>query len=106
LSRAVASRSHNERCPAQVEENAAARPQAATADREAGIWQGGKGAAEALHRQDDLLHRLAAKYKPTKRQHNCIPRYSLHFAAMRERVRRVVEIDVQKPASLTPRLTG
>jgi hypothetical protein len=59
-----------------------------------------KGKWEEANRQEDLLHRLAAKYKPSKRYHNYIERYSLHFAPVRERVRKVVEIGVQTPASL------
>jgi hypothetical protein len=68
--------------------------------REAGIWLGGKGVNEEKHRQDDLLHRLAVKYKPSKRYHNYIQRYSTHFERHRERVRRVVEIGVQTPGSM------
>jgi hypothetical protein len=50
--------------------------------------------------RDNLLHRLAVKYKPSKRQHNYIKHYWLHFAPVREQVKSFVEIGVQTPGSM------
>lgn len=50
--------------------------------------------------QDNPLHRLAVKYKPTKRRHNYIKHYHAHFGPIREDVKRFVEIGVQTPTSL------
>lgn len=56
--------------------------------------------AEAGWNQGSLLQRLAAKHAPSKRAHNYISRYALHFDPIREHVRSVVEIGVQRPNSL------
>jgi hypothetical protein len=55
---------------------------------------------EQVWNQDVLLHRLAVKYHPSKRQQDYIRHYALHFTPIREAVTRFVEIGVQTPGSL------
>jgi hypothetical protein len=49
---------------------------------------------------DNPLEELAAKYLPTKRLHNYLPFYWLHFREIRSEVRRVLEIGVQTDRSI------
>lgn len=49
---------------------------------------------------DNPLEKLGEKYQPTKRQHNYLPLYWMHFRDIRHRVQRVCEIGLQRDASL------
>lgn len=48
----------------------------------------------------DLLYQLSLKYKPTKRRHDYLKRYNYHFYPIRENVRKVLEIGVDRGESL------
>lgn len=48
----------------------------------------------------NLLTELGSKFKPTKRYHNYLPYYWLHFRDIREHVRTVVEIGVETDRSV------
>lgn len=49
---------------------------------------------------DNLLEQLGKKYQPTKRMHNYLQHYSLHFQGIRHSVRNVLEIGVDSGQSL------
>ena len=50
--------------------------------------------------KDDLLYQLALKYKPTKRRHDYLKRYNYHFFPIREKVKKILEIGVDRGESL------
>jgi hypothetical protein len=49
---------------------------------------------------DNPLEALGRKYKPSKRSHNYLPYYWMHFRDIRHRVERVCEIGLQNDASI------
>lgn len=49
---------------------------------------------------DNPLEALGHKYRPTKRAHNYLPFYWMHFRDIRDRVRNVCEIGVQSDRSI------
>jgi hypothetical protein len=49
---------------------------------------------------NNLLEELGRKYLPTKRDHNYLPLYWMHFRDIRLKVRKVCEIGLQRDASL------
>lgn len=49
---------------------------------------------------NNLLEELGRKYLPTKRDHNYLPLYWMHFRDIRMKVRKVCEIGLQRDASL------
>ncbi len=50
--------------------------------------------------EDDLLYKLSLKYSPTKRRHDYLKRYNFHFYPIREKVKKILEIGVDKGESL------
>ena len=50
--------------------------------------------------QHDVLSQLGAKYLPSKRNHNYLPYYWLHFRDVRHSVRHMLEIGVQTDHSI------
>jgi len=50
--------------------------------------------------RDNPLDELGAKYLPTKRLHNYLPHYWMHFRDIRLEVRKVLEIGVQSDRSI------
>src|SRR5262249_58276737 len=50
--------------------------------------------------QHDVLSQLCAKYLPSKRNHNYLPYYWLHFSDVRHSVRHMLEIAVQTDHSI------
>ena len=51
--------------------------------------------------KDDLLYQLSLNYSPTKRRHDYLKRYNFHFFPIREKVRKILEIGVDRGESLT-----
>ena len=51
--------------------------------------------------ENDLLYQLSLKYRPTKRRHDYLKRYNFHFYPMRERVKKILEIGVDRGESLS-----
>jgi hypothetical protein len=49
---------------------------------------------------NNLLEELGKKYKPSKRAHNYLPYYWMHFRDIREQVKRVCEIGLQNDSSI------
>lgn len=49
---------------------------------------------------DNLLHTLGEKHKPTKRPHNYLPYYWMHFRDIHKSVKHVIEIGVQTECSV------
>ncbi len=49
---------------------------------------------------DNLLEELGRKYKPSKRSHNYLPYYWMHFRDIREQVKKVCEIGLQNDFSI------
>jgi len=50
--------------------------------------------------EDDLLYKLSLKYSPTKRRHDYLKRYNYHFYPIREKVKKILEIGVDRGESL------
>lgn len=50
--------------------------------------------------EDDLLYKISLKYSPTKRRHDYLKRYNFHFYPIREKVKKILEIGVDKGESL------
>lgn len=50
--------------------------------------------------KNDLLYQLSLKYSPTKRRHDYLKRYNFHFYPIREKVKKVLEIGVDRGESL------
>jgi len=50
--------------------------------------------------RDNVLDELGAKHLPTKRDHNYLPYYWMHFRDIREQVKNVLEIGVESGRSL------
>jgi len=50
--------------------------------------------------EDDLLYQLSLKYKPTKRRHDYLKRYNFHFYPIRKKVKKILEIGVDRGESL------
>ena len=50
--------------------------------------------------ENDLLYQLSLKYRPTKRRHDYLKWYNFHFYPMRERVKKILEIGVDRGESL------
>ena len=51
--------------------------------------------------EDDLLYNLSLKYSPTKRRHDYLKRYNFHFYPIREKIKKVLEIGVDRGESLS-----
>tara|TARA_Y100000389_G_C17327768_1_gene446453 strand:- start:71 stop:970 length:900 start_codon:yes stop_codon:yes gene_type:complete len=51
--------------------------------------------------ENDLLYQLSLKYRPTKRRHDYLKRYNFHFYPMREKVKKILEIGVDRGESLS-----
>ena len=51
--------------------------------------------------KDDLLYQLSLSYRPTKRRHDYLKRYNYHFFPIREKVKKILEIGVDRGESLT-----
>ena len=49
---------------------------------------------------NDLLYQLSLNYSPTKRRHDYLKRYNFHFYPIRENVKKVLEIGIDKGESL------
>lgn len=49
---------------------------------------------------DNILEELGAKYRPSKRTHNYLPYYWMHFRDIRHDVKKVIEIGVQTDHSI------
>lgn len=50
--------------------------------------------------EDDLLYKISLKYSPTKRRHDYLKRYNFHFYPIREKVKKILEIGVDRGESL------
>jgi hypothetical protein len=50
--------------------------------------------------KDNILEKLGTKYRPTKRTHNYLPYYWMHFRDIRFDVKKVIEIGVQTDHSI------
>lgn len=51
--------------------------------------------------KNDLLYQLSLNYRPTKRRHDYLKRYNFHFFPIREKVKKILEIGVDRGESLT-----
>jgi len=51
--------------------------------------------------KNDLLYQLSLSYRPTKRRHDYLKRYNYHFFPIREKVKKILEIGVDRGESLT-----
>ena len=49
----------------------------------------------------DLLYQLSLNYSPTKRRHDYLKRYNFHFFPIREKVKKILEIGVDRGESLS-----
>ncbi len=49
---------------------------------------------------DNVMEELGRKYSPTKRQHNYLPYYWMHFRDIRKQVKKVCEIGLQNDYSI------
>ena len=51
--------------------------------------------------ENDLLYKLSLKYSPTKRRHDYLKRYNFHFYPIRKKIKKVLEIGVDRGESLS-----
>lgn len=51
--------------------------------------------------KEDLLYQLSLKYKPTKRRHDYLKHYNFHFYPVREKVKKILEIGIDRGESLS-----